>query len=516
MDTELTATLYLPNISYSLLAIIIAMLITLHYYIETRHVIRLSLKLPHPPRIPIIGHLLITLKINSEDALICFVKLCAKYGSVLSLFYGTRAFIFLTDPQDIEVILNNPEHIDKPAEYRCFKPWLGDSILFNNGAKWLKERQTILATFRMQILRKCVPLFYENSQDLVRRLAQNINERFNCHEHLSVATFNMLVEAEMGISRKKIEDISFNYTTAVIKLSEIVHKRQIDMSLQSDLLFRFSKFAKLQQELLHTVHSAARLVIQEKWKDIEEKQFKNKHQIEAENLTENAENGINTINYKMHYARDDLDDIENVDMSEKKQLHFLEMLMDMRKNGEMTDKEILNFVNSILFAAHETIAAASSFVLCTLGCLPEIQARVHDELDSIFYDSDRECTFQDTINMKYLDRVILETLRLFPVVPLFGRKLNKDARIGNYVLPKDAIILIFPVVSHRTEKYYPNPLVFNPDNFLPDNMRQRNSYAYIPFSAGPRSCLGRKYSMLTLKVLLSTLLRNYRITSDVS
>ncbi|XP_014487799.1 PREDICTED: cytochrome P450 4C1-like, partial [Dinoponera quadriceps] len=113
-----------------------------------------------------------------------------------------------------------------------------------------------------------------------------------------------------------------------------------------------------------------------------------------------------------------------------------------------------------------------------------VQARVHDELDTIFHDSDRECTFQDTINMKYLDRVILERLRLFLVAPLFGRKLNKDVKIGN-VLAKDAIILIFPVVSHRTEKYYPNPLVFNPDNFLPDNMRQRNSYAYIPFSAGP-------------------------------
>ncbi|XP_014484104.1 PREDICTED: cytochrome P450 4g1-like, partial [Dinoponera quadriceps] len=318
--------------------------------------------------------------------------------------------------------------------YRCFKPWLGDSILFSNGAKWLKERKAVIATFRMQILKKFVPLFYENSQDLVRRLAQNTNERFNCHEHLSVATFHMLVETMMGIRRKKVEDISFNYATAVMKLNEIVHKRQIDMSLQSDLLFRFSKLAKLQEKLLHTAHSATRLVIQEKWKDIEEKQLKNTHQIETENLTEDAENGINTINYKMHYTRDDLDDFENVDVSEKKPLPLLEMLMDMKKNGQITDKEIFDFVNSALFAGYDPISTTSSFVLCILGCLPEIQARVHDELDSIFHDSDRECTFQDTINMKYLDRVILEALRLFPIGPLFARKLNKDVRIvtGNY------------------------------------------------------------------------------------
>ncbi|XP_014487700.1 PREDICTED: cytochrome P450 4g15-like [Dinoponera quadriceps] len=137
-------------------------------------------------------------------------------------------------------------------------------------------------------------------------------------------------------------------------------------------------------------------------------------------------------------------------------------------------------------------------------------------MDSIFLDSDRQCTFVDTVNMKYLERVILETLRLFPTIPIYARKLNKNVRIGNYVLPKDATIATSPFIVHRAEKYYPNPLVFNPDNFLPDKMQQRNPYAYIPFSAGPRSCVGRKYAMLEMKILLSTILRKYRITSDVA
>ncbi|EFN67218.1 Cytochrome P450 4g15 [Camponotus floridanus] len=120
--------------------------------------------------------------------------------------------------------------------------------------------------------------------------------------------------------------------------------------------------------------------------------------------------------------------------------------------------------------------------------------------------------------MKYLERVILESLRLFPPVPLIARKLNEDVQIitGNYILPKSATILIPPFAVHRLEEYYPNPTVFNPDNFLPEKMQQRHYYAFIPFSAGPRSCVGRKFAMLKLKVLLSTILRNYRVISDVA
>jgi len=80
----------------------------------------------------------------------------------------------------------------------------------------------------------------------------------------------------------------------------------------------------------------------------------------------------------------------------------------------------------------------------------------------IFGDSDRQCTFQDTLEMKYLERVILESLRLFPPVPVIARQLNQDVKIvtGNYVLPKSATVLVVQFLTHRIEKYYPNPTVF--------------------------------------------------------
>ncbi|XP_014486916.1 PREDICTED: uncharacterized protein LOC106750830 [Dinoponera quadriceps] len=513
-------TTYLPSISYSLLAMIITTLIALYYYVETDRTVRLALKLPNPPRIPILGHILLSLKLSPEEMLNRGVEILSKYGTVLSAHFGSRAFVFLTNPHDIEIILSSSVHLDKSMEYRLFKPWLGDGLLITSGAKWRKHRKAIAPTFHMSILKTFVPLFYENSLDLVKRLREKQGQQFDCHDYLSAVTVDILTETAMGVSKKKRQNTSYEYAMAVMKLSDIVHRRHYDISLRVDQFFQFSKLAKIQEKLLNTVHSLTENVIQVKWKDIEEKQKKEtqEDEIVSENtVTENDES--NNANYtKLHYVRDDLDEIDESDLGQKKRLAFLDMLMDMKKNGgQMTDEEIWEEVNTIMFEGHDTTAAGSSFALCALGSLPEIQARVHEELDSIFGDSDRQCTFQDTIEMKYLERVILETLRLFPPVPMIARKLNEDVKIvtGNYVLPKHVTVVVLQYMIHRMEEYYPNPLVFNPDNFLPEKMQQRHYYAFIPFSAGPRSCVGRKYAMLKLKVLLSTILRNYRVISKV-
>lgn len=83
-----------------------------------------------------------------------------------------------------------------------------------------------------------------------------------------------------------------------------------------------------------------------------------------------------------------------------------------------------------LFQGHDTTAAGSSFVLCLLAAHQNIQDKVHEEMEEIYGGSDRSCTFADTLQMKYLERVILESLRLYPPVPIIARKINEDVKLG--------------------------------------------------------------------------------------
>lgn len=111
----------------------------------------------------------------------------------------------------------------------------------------------------------------------------------------------------------------------------------------------------------------------------------------------------------------------------------------------------------------------------------------------------------------------METLRMYPPVPVIARQLKEDLKLssGDYVVPAGATVVIATYKLHRLEHLYPNADKFDPDNFLPERQANRHYYAFVPFSAGPRSCVGRKYAMLKLKIILSTILRNFRVYSDL-
>lgn len=163
-----------------------------------------------------------------------------------------------------------------------------------------------------------------------------------------------------------------------------------------------------------------------------------------------------------------------------------------------------------IILGHDTTTAGISWTIFLLGLHPEIQDKVHAELDSIFHGSDRKVTFSDMSEMKYLERVIKEALRLYPSVPIIGRTLSEDVQLDDYFIPKGCMIKIDLFHLHRDPRYFDEPEKFNPDRFLPEFMN-RHPYAYIPFSAGPRNCIGQKFAAYEEKSVVSAILRNFRI-----
>ncbi|KAH7981437.1 hypothetical protein HPB49_024034 [Dermacentor silvarum] len=161
----------------------------------------------------------------------------------------------------------------------------------------------------------------------------------------------------------------------------------------------------------------------------------------------------------------------------------------------------------------DTTATAASFAMHLLGNHPEAQAKVHEELDAVFgSDRERPVTREDIAQLKYLDCVIKETLRLYPPIPAIARKLGEDLILGKHTIPKGTVSVIFIYFMHRHPRFVPKPNEFIPERFLEFD-KERHPFLYIPFAGGARNCIGQKFAQLEDKILLAQILRRFKVES---
>lgn len=516
---------YSAPIFLGLIGTLTTLLVT-YWWQQSQRFVQMGNKIPGLPGYPFIGSAHLVLWKTHNQILEMAMEISKKYGNVAKVWLGSKLLIFLTNPQDVEIILGSQYHLEKSEEYRFFKPWFGNGLLISSGQLWRRHRKMIAPTFHQNVLKSFIGTFYENSLNVVKRLEKELtSNEFDCHDYMSETTVDILLETAMGTKRSAQNNQGLDYALAVMKMCDIIHKRTYNIFYRWDKFYNLTSLRNYETKLLNIIQGLTKRVIQIKNENYD-KMYKD-GAVPSPTLQEIIEhdlvgnNGIKrtTINNQNYQGlRDDLDDIDENDVGEKRRLAFLDLMVETAKSGaNLTDDEIKDEVNTIMFEGHDTTAAGSSFVLCLLGIHHDIQDRVYKEIFDIFGDSDRPCTFNDTLELKYLERVILETLRLYPPVPIIARQINEDVKLAseNVIMPKGSTVVIGTFKIHRRADIFPNPEKFDPDNFLPERTQNRHYYSFIPFSAGPRSCVGRKYAMLKLKVLLSTILRNYKINSNV-
>lgn len=524
-----TAKTALPVAFFYPLFIVSAVLFAYYYWQQSTRKFKLGNKIPGPEPKPFFGNALDVVHCKTPyDVMQTALSLSNPFDKVVRIWLGSRLIVALYEPDDVEVILNSNVHLKKSKDYKYFEPWLGDGLLISHGEKWRSHRKMIAPTFHMNILKSFMDVFNKNSRAVCKAIAEEKDKCFDVHDYMSGITVDILLETAMGINRSRGDQnkAGFDYAMAVMKLCEIIHMRQFKFYLRPSFIYNMTKYKKLEEGFINIIHTLTKKVVKQKKEEYVARKKAGNTETLLEQVTRDVEEKErkeadlrNTNPEGLKGLRDDLDDIDENDVGAKKRLAFLDFMVEASHQEGMNiqDSDIKEEVDTIMFEGHDTTAAGSSFTLCMLGVHQHIQDKVMEELNSIFGDSNRACTFADTLEMKYLERVILESLRMYPPVPIIARELEEDVQIKtkNLVLPAGTTVLVAQFKIHRSPETYPNPTVFDPDNFLPERCANRHYYSFIPFSAGPRSCVGRKYALLKLKVLLSTVLRNYKVKSEV-
>lgn len=238
----------------------------------------------------------------------------------------------------------------------------------------------------------------------------------------------------MGSKRTSEDEEGFRYAMAVMNMCEILHKRQMQVFSRFDPFYTLTGMRQRQKHLLGIIHGMTQRVLNEK-KAIFNSNLKegNLPSPSLQEIIKNNEDVDLAVKkakakaQKITGLRDDLDDIDENDIGEKRRLAFLDLMIETShyNPNQLSEDEIKQQVDTIMFEGHDTTAAGSSFALCMLGCHPDVQEKVMQEQYAIFGDSNRDATFADIVEMKYLERVIFETLRMYPPVNIFFSQIVK-------------------------------------------------------------------------------------------
>uniref|UniRef100_A0A6P7F9N3 Cytochrome P450 9e2-like isoform X2 n=1 Tax=Diabrotica virgifera virgifera TaxID=50390 RepID=A0A6P7F9N3_DIAVI len=185
---------------------------------------------------------------------------------------------------------------------------------------------------------------------------------------------------------------------------------------------------------------------------------------------------------------------------------------------QMTDLDITAQALIFFFAGFDTVSSIMCFMSYELALNPDIQTKVREEIRKTLEESGGKVTYEAVLKMKYLDMVLSESLRKWPSTGAVDRMCTKP-----YILQPErpdekpihfdkGMVVWFPIFAiHRDPKYWPDPERFDPERFSDENKRNINPSAYLPFGVGPRNCIGSRFALLEIKILICHILANFEI-----
>ncbi|XP_067139191.1 cytochrome P450 4c3-like isoform X1 [Centruroides vittatus] len=391
-------------------------------------------------------------------------------------------YVLIFSAETIESILNSHTLISKGHAYKLFHCWLGKGLLTSTGNKWKIRRKMITPTFHYRILDQFLPTFDKNAKIFVKNLEECESEDWiDIIPLVTLCTLDVICETAMGVEIKSQNKNCMDYIQALKEFSNIHLERSVKPWLFNDFIFNLTSNAAKLKRTLSVLHGLTKKIL---------KQRKEELKMSVDNLTDSS-------------------------IGEKKKEPLLDTLIKHQfQNKDFTDQDICEEVDTFVFEGHDTTSMGICWTLYHLGLHQDIQEKVYEELQGIFGDDkDKTLTAEDIREMKYLECVIKESQRISPSVPVITRLCTEDFKIKNYTIPRGTTLSLFIYALHRDPKVFPNPEVFDPDRFLPENCIGRHPYSFIPFSAGSRNCIGQKYAMMELKTIVSRVIMNFEVES---
>ncbi|XP_060654830.1 cytochrome P450 4p1-like [Drosophila nasuta] len=404
-------------------------------------------------------------------------------GSYLIYSLGTAVYSVI-DPETVEFVVNNTNLITKGMVYNFMRPAIRTGLLTASGQKWHLRRKMITPTFHFNILGQFEEVFKAESLKFIEQFHDQTESVISVTDLIPKFTLNSICETAMGIKLDDMIEKGDRYRESMKMVEKLFIMRVSNPLHYNNTMYNWLA-ASRDAPYLKVMHDFSSEIIAKRRLLLEDELFQR--------------------------SQDQMPD-DDIYINKKRRFAMLDTLICAEKDGLIEHEGICEEVDTLMFGGFDTTSMCLIFTLMNLSLHSEEQERCYQEIVENIDDDLTTLDINQLTKLKYMECVIKETVRMYPSAPVIAREtLNATELPNGLILPVGTQIVVQIFDLHHNPKYWDNPEKFDPDRFLPENMKDRHTYAFIPFSAGQRNCVGQKYAMLEIKTLLIYIIKQFKI-----
>ncbi|KAH9496501.1 hypothetical protein Btru_043196 [Bulinus truncatus] len=336
--------------------------------------------------------------------------------------------------------------------------WLGEGLLIANGAKWSRSRRLLTPAFHFDILKQYLDIYNQCGDLLMGRIKEKSksNKPIDLYPLINLDALDIILRCAF----------SYKSNCQISKSPRYFNEFTYSLTSHGRTYYKLCAFA----------HQVAEEIIEKRRKELEN---------------------------------------DPSQAQQRKVKDFLDTLLTARdENGVgLSLLEIRNEVDTFLFEGHDTTASAMTWTLYSLAEHPEHQERVYEEIMEVLQGRER-LEWGDLSKLEFTTMCIKEGLRLHAPVPYIERTLIEDCPVNGHILPEGSRVGIQLYALHHNPHVWENPFEFIPERFHPDNQKNMDPFQFVPFSAGSRNCIGQNFAMNEMKITISKVIQNFKLSLD--
>lgn len=404
-----------------------------------------------------------------------------KYGRVFGVYQGMTPVLVVSDPAILQTLLVRDFH-SFPNRQSSYHRIQRQSLLAVNGKRWKDMRMIMSPTFTSGKMKAMHLLIKQSVSDLMEYISSELESgsaEFENKELFGDLTLGVIARCafatETNAHQKRGENPVIENVMKFVRFSKF---RLFLFGVMPDVIKEAIGFSTANPEALDFLVQFSQSIVEQR------KEMKSsKHHVDLLQLMIDAES-------------------TNADGGKDK----------------LTDEEIIANVLIILLAGYDTTASLLTYSTFCLAQHPEIQEKLRAEIVEAVRADNGEIRYETIMNLKYMDAVVNETLRMFPPIIKVDRRANEDYEIKELGLKINKGVKIrAPIYAiHHEEEFFPDPFKFDPERFMPHNKHNLIPYTFLPFHTGPRNCIGSRFALLEAKTTLASLLMKYQLSLTTS